>query len=183
VKKIQPRQSIDASIRIPGSKSITHRALIAASLANGESLFKGFLTSKDTLYTVNALRELGVQICIEGENATVSGSGGNFLSATDRKEIFLGNSGTSYRLLLSTVALARGDYILTGTPRMYERPIEDLVKALKKLGAELTCIEKDNFPPLFIRARGIHGGKVQIPASKSSQYVSSLLLAGPYAKK
>jgi len=183
VKEIKPKQSIDATIRIPGSKSITHRALIAASLANGESLLKGLLTSKDTLYTVNALRELGVQICIEGENITISGSRGKFLSAADRKEIFLGNSGTSYRLLLSTVALARGEYILTGNPRMYERPIGDLVKALKKLGVEMTYIEKENFPPLCIRAKGIHGGKVQMPGSKSSQYVSSLLLAGPYAKK
>jgi len=183
LKKIQPRQSIDASIRIPGSKSITHRALIAASLANGESLLKGFLTSKDTLYTVNALRQLGVKISIEGENITISGSGGKFLPAVDRKEIFLGNSGTSYRLLLSTVALARGEYILYGAPRMYERPIGDLVKALKKLGVEVTYIEKDNFPPLFIRAKGIYGGKVQMTVNKSSQYVSSLLLAGPYAKK
>ena len=183
MKEIKPKQSIDATIRIPGSKSITHRALIAASLANGESLLKGLLTSKDTLYTVNALRELGVQICIEGENITISGSRGKFLSAADRKEIFLGNSGTSYRLLLSTVALARGEYILTGNPRMYERPIGDLVKALKKLGVEMTYIEKENFPPLCIRAKGIQGGKVQMPGSKSSQYVSSLLLAGPYAKK
>ncbi|MBW1857817.1 MAG: 3-phosphoshikimate 1-carboxyvinyltransferase [Deltaproteobacteria bacterium] len=183
VKEIQLKPSIDATIRMPGSKSITHRALIAASLANGESLLQGFLTSKDTLYTVNALRELGVKISIAGENITISGSGGKFPVAADRKEIFLGNSGTSYRFLLSTVALARGEYILTGVPRMYERPIGDLVTALKKLGAEVTYIEKDNFPPLFIRAKGIHGGKVQIPVSKSSQYVSSLLLAGPYAKK
>ncbi len=183
MKEIQHRQSIDASIRIPGSKSITHRALIATSLANGESLLKGFLTSKDTLYTVNALRELGVQICIEGENATVSGLRGNFLSATDKKEIFLGNSGTSYRLLLSVVALAQGEYILSGTPRMHERPIEDLVKALKKLGVEVSYIARNNFPPLFIKAKGIHGGKVQMFGSKSSQYASSLLLAGPYAKK
>jgi 3-phosphoshikimate 1-carboxyvinyltransferase len=183
MKEIQPKESIDAAVRIPGSKSITHRALIAASLANGETLLKGFLASEDIFYTINALRELGVQICIEGENATVSGSGGDFLSATDRKEIFLGNSGTSYRLLLSTVALARGEYILTGTPRMHERPIEDLVKALRKLGVEVSYIEKDNFPPLFIRAKGIHGGKVQMSGSKSSQYVSSLLLAGPYTKK
>ncbi len=183
MKEIQPKPSIDATIRMPGSKSITHRALIAASLANGESLLQGFLTSKDTLYTVNALRELGVKISIAGENITISGSGGKFPVAADRKEIFLGNSGTSYRFLLSTVALARGEYILTGVPRMYERPIGDLVTALKKLGAEVTYIEKGNFPPLFIRAKGIHGGKVQIPVSKSSQYVSSLLLAGPYAKK
>jgi 3-phosphoshikimate 1-carboxyvinyltransferase len=182
VKKIQPRQSIDASIRIPGSKSITHRALIAASLANGETLLKGFLASEDIFYTINALRELGVQICIEGENATVSGSGGNLLSTADRKEIFLGDSGTSYRLLLSTVALARGEYILTGTPRMHERPIEDLVKALNQVGVEASCIEQNGYPPVIIQAKGIPGGKVNIPGNYSSQFVSSLLLSGPYAQ-
>ena len=119
MKEIQPKSSINATIRMPGSKSITHRALIAASLANGESLLKGFLTSKDTFYTVNALRELGVEISIAGKNITISGLGGKFPVAADRKEIFLGNSGTSYRLLLSTISLARGEYSLTGTPRMY----------------------------------------------------------------
>jgi 3-phosphoshikimate 1-carboxyvinyltransferase len=183
VKEIQPKSSINATIRMPGSKSITHRALIAASLANGESLLKGFLTSKDTFYTVNALRELGVEISIAGKNITISGLGGKFPVAADRKKIFLGNSGTSYRLLLSTISLARGEYILTGTPRMYKRPIGDLAKALKKLGVEVTYIRKAEFPPLFIKAKGIHGGKVQMPINKSSQYVSSLLLAGPYTKK
>ena len=183
MKEIQPRQSIKATVRIPGSKSVTHRALIAASLAEGESLLKEYLNCEDTLYTLSALKELGVQIDINGENLTVSGTGGKFTPAAGKKEIFLGNSGTSYRFLLSLVALARGEYILAGTPRMHARPVGDLVMALKKLGVEISCIKQDNFPPVFIKAKGIKGGKVEIPGDLSSQYVSSLLLSGPYAEK
>jgi 3-phosphoshikimate 1-carboxyvinyltransferase len=109
--------------------------------------------------------------------------GGDFPPATGRKEIFLGNSGTSYRLLLSTVALARGEYLLTGTPRMHARPIGELVEALSKLGVRASCKGKSDLPPVTVKAKGIRGGKVKIAGDKSSQYVSSLLLAGPYAEK
>ncbi len=183
MKEIQTRSSIDATVRIPGSKSITHRALITASLAQGESVLEEFLACEDTLYTVNGLQALGVEISINGEHTRVQGTGGEFPSAGGRKEIFLGNSGTSYRLLLSTVALARGEYILTGTPRMHARPIGDLVEALNKLEVEASCIEKGGFPPVSVKAKGIRGGKVKIAGDKSSQYLSSLLLAGPYAEK
>jgi 3-phosphoshikimate 1-carboxyvinyltransferase len=183
MKEIQTRPSIDATVRIPGSKSITHRALITASLARGESHLGAFLACEDTLYTVKGLQELGVEISIDGDQTRVQGRGGEFHSVGGRKEIFLGNSGTSYRLLLSTIALARGEYILTGTPHMHARPIGDLVKALRGLGVEASCIEKDDFPPVSVKAKGIRGGKVEIAGDKSSQYVSSLLLAGPYAEK
>ena len=183
MKQVEPRSAIDATVRIPGSKSVTHRALIAAALAEGESLLRELLACEDTLYTINALQQLGVQISIDGENANVSGTGGKFRPAGDMKDIYLGNSGTSYRLLLSTVALANGDYILTCTSRMQDRPVGELVKALKELGVEASCITRDEFPPVFLRARGIPGGKVEIEGNKSSQYVSSLLLAGPYAEK
>ncbi|MEE9609608.1 MAG: hypothetical protein V3W19_00065, partial [Desulfatiglandales bacterium] len=81
MKKIRPRSHINAAVRIPGSKSVTHRALITAGLAQGESLLEEFLACEDTLYTVSALRELGVQISTEGENPTVSGNGGKFSPA------------------------------------------------------------------------------------------------------
>jgi len=183
MKEIKPRSHIHATVRIPGSKSISHRALIAAALADGESLLKKFLACEDTLYTVNALRELGAEISVEGENAAVSGAGGEFHSISGLKAIYLGNSGTSYRLLLSIVALARGDYILGGTSRMRERPIGELVRALNKLGVEASCMGREDCPPVFVRAKGIRGGKVEIEGHTSSQYVSSLLLAGPYAEK
>ena len=183
MKKIETRSAIDTAVRIPGSKSITHRALITASLASGKSVLEEFLACEDTLHTVNGLRALGVEISIDGAHTWVQGTGGEFPSARSRKEIFLGNSGTSYRLLLSTVALARGEYILTGTPRMHARPIGDLVEALNRLGVEASCMEKGGFPPVSVKAKGIRGGKVEIAGDKSSQYLSSLLLAGPYAEK
>ena len=183
MKEIQPRSSIDATVCIPGSKSVTHRALITSSLAKGESLLEEFLTCEDTMYTLGALRDLGVGISIENENVSVSGVGGDFPPNVDRKEIFLGNSGTSYRLLLSIVALARGEYLVTGTPRMHNRPIGDLVKALKRLGVEASCNEREDYPPVTIKANGIRGGKIEISGEQSSQYISSLLLSGPYAAK
>jgi 3-phosphoshikimate 1-carboxyvinyltransferase len=113
----------------------------------------------------------------------ISGTGGKFSHSSDRKEIFLGNSGTSYRLLLSIVALANGEFLLTGVPRMHKRPIGDLVAALNTLGVEARCMEQDNFPPVLVKAGGIPGGRVAIGGDKSSQYVSSLLLAGPYSDR
>lgn len=183
MKEIKPRSQVNATVRIPGSKSVTHRALITAALAQGKSLLKEFLACEDTLHTVNALRALGVGVEIEGEDVTVSGLGGDFAPAQKRREIYVGNSGTSYRLLLSTFALAQGEYLLTGTPRMLQRPIGDLVKALIDLGVEAECIEQEGFPPVLIRAQGVPGGNVAIPGDKSSQYVSSLLLCGPYTEK
>ena len=182
MKEIRPGQDIHSDIRIPGSKSISHRALIAASLAEGESVLKDFLASEDTLYTANALRTLGVSITFKDGNATVLGTGGRFPPSSNKKEIFFGNSGTSYRFLLSTVALAHGEYTLTGTPRMHERPVGDMVRALNKLGVDAACIEKKDFPPVHVKAGGIHGGKVDVAGGKSSQFVSSLLLCGPCAK-
>lgn len=181
MKEIKTRSAVHATVRIPGSKSITHRAVIVAGLANGESRIKNFLSCEDTLYTISALQELGVPISIDGEDLTISGTGGNFPIPSGRKQIYLGNSGTSYRLLLSVVSLARGEFILTGTPRMHQRPIGDLVTALNTLGVEASCQEREEFPPVLINAKGIRGGKVKVKGNKSSQYVSSLLLAAPYA--
>ena len=183
MKEIKPRSHIDARVRIPGSKSVTHRALIAAGLANGESLLEELLSCEDTLYTIDGLRQLGIKISNYRNKVKVLGAGGQFRPASGTKNIYLGNAGTSYRLLLSTVALSMGDFILTGTSRMQERPIGELVRALNKLGVDASYIGQDGFPPVKIKANGIRGGKVTIEGSKSSQYASSLLLAGPYAEK
>lgn len=179
MKEICPKTCIDASVRIPGSKSVIHRTLIAAALAEGESRLSGFLGCEDTVYTAEALRALGVRISVSGENVIVSGTGGTFPSGKGIKQLFLGNSGTTFRLLLSTVALTHGHYILTGESRMLERPIRELVYALKELGVDATCVGMDGFPPVFVRAKGVRGGKVEIKGETSSQYVSSLLLAAP----
>jgi 3-phosphoshikimate 1-carboxyvinyltransferase len=183
MKEIQPISNIDATVKIPGSKSITHRALIAAALADGNSVLKSFLSSEDTLYTLNALSEMGVGIAVDGDNVSVSGTGGKFGSSSGKKEIFLGNSGTSYRLLLSVAALVKREFVFTGSPRMYERPIGDLIAALNRLGADVSCIEKEGYPPVAVKASGIKGGKVSVAGNISSQYISSLLLTGPYSSE
>ena len=141
MKEIKTRSHIEKVIAIPGSKSITHRALITAGLAQGQSLLKNFLTCEDTLYTINGLREMGIEILVKGKDVAVRGNGGKFSPSAEKKEIFLGNSGTSYRLLLSVAALARGEYILNGTPRMCKRPVGDLVRALNGLGGEAEYIQ------------------------------------------
>ncbi len=177
------RSPINAVVRIPSSKSITHRSLIAAGLAEGESLVEKILVCDDTLYTVNALKQLGVSIAIRDESAAISGTGGVFVPAPAGKEIYLGDSGTSFRLLLSTVALARGEFTLKGSPRMEERPIADLVGALNHLGVNTVCSKQNGFPPICVKANGIVGGRVSMTGDISSQYISSILLASPYAQK
>jgi 3-phosphoshikimate 1-carboxyvinyltransferase len=172
---------LDAVVRIPGSKSITHRAIIAASLAKGRSVLTDFLLCEDTVYTIQALRQFGVPIALDGNRLTVEGQGRSLGSSLRGKTIHLGNSGTSFRLLLSVAALCRDDFLLTGTDRMQQRPIGPLVEALNHLGVDVSCIGQDGCPPVRIRARGLRGGKVSISGDQSSQFLSSLLLSGPYA--
>jgi 3-phosphoshikimate 1-carboxyvinyltransferase len=183
MKEIIPLSNINAIVRMPGSKSITHRALITAALADGRSLLKSFLSCEDTLFTLNALTGMGVDIKDEGDNISVAGTGGRFAGPSEKKEIFLGNSGTSYRLLLSLAALAESEFILTGSTRMQERPVGDLVEALNRLGADISYINREGYPPVAVKPSGLKGGRVEVPGNISSQYISSLLLAGPYASE
>lgn len=183
MKEVKPAAQVTATIAVPGSKSVTHRAVIAAGLAEGESRLHSFLECEDTLFTMLALRNLGIRLAAAGETMTVQGTGGVFTSAPETREIFLGNSGTSFRLLLAVFAVARGGFLLTGTPRMHRRPVGELVAALKSLGVDASCTEQEGFPPVALRAAGIRGGKVQMSGSRSSQFISSLLLAGPHAEK
>jgi len=182
MKRISPRSKLHGTVRISGSKSITHRAIIAASLADGRSVLKDFLECEDTRYTINAMREIGVKIFMEDNSLNVEGTGGKFRPGSLRKELYLGNSGTSLRLLLSVLALCRGEFLITGTRRMLSRPVGPLVSALNQLGVDASCIEQDGYPPVLIRANGIRGGKILMEGNQSSQFISSLLLAAPYAR-
>ncbi len=183
MKEIQLKKRFDTRVKIPGSKSMTHRALVIAGLADGVSDLDGFLECEDTRHTAGALRELGVRISTKDDTVLVSGTGGKFPKSSLKKEIFLGNSGTSYRLLLSVVGLARGEFVVRGSRRMNERPISDLVRALNQLGVKASCMNEEGFPPVRIKARGIAGGKVELPGMQSSQHVSSLILCAPYAEE
>ena len=178
---------ISASIRPPSSKSITNRALICAALAEGKSPLLQPLYSDDTRYMAESLRKLG-SVVVE-ENATkdgepsewlVDGCGGNFHNKS--ADLYIGNSGTSVRFLTAMLSVGEGTFELSGIDRMHERPIQDLLDALNTLGAEATSIEQTGCPPVRVVANGLRGGEVAIKGNISSQFLSGLLMAAPYAK-
>jgi 3-phosphoshikimate 1-carboxyvinyltransferase len=155
--------------------------VIAAALASGESRLENFLACEDTLYTTRALQELGVQMDMERDTLIVQGTGGTFSGSPASQEFYLGNSGTSLRLLISVVALARGEWILGGGTRMQQRPVGDLVLSLNRLGVDACCFNNDGCPPVRVRGDGsIGGGKVRVRGEKSSQFLTSILLVSPY---
>lgn len=177
--EIQPLENIDVTIQVPGSKSLTQRALIAASLAEGTSHIIGPLESEDTKYSSAALEQMGVTIERE-KNWTITGNGG--VISPSEKPIFLGNNGTATRFLTSVVGLGHSPYIIDGDKRMYERPIGPLMSALAGWGVDIESVHGTGCPPLKINAQGLAGGTTVLPEGKSSQYLSSLLLVAPYAK-
>ncbi len=167
------------TIELPGSKSHTHRALICASLAEGKSLLENALFAEDTFFTLWALKKLGVKVWEEKSFIWIEGVGGNFLETNG--ELYLGNSGTSMRLLTAFCALVPGEHVLTGSPRLKERPIGPLVKALREWGVEVSS--NGGFPPVSLRGGKVQGGLTQVDGSLSSQFVSALLLIGPYTER
>ena len=172
---IKPR----CEVTVPGSKSYTHRILIASALSNGECRIRNALISEDTTLTMQALRQMGIRIDDKTQDRIiVAGSSGLFKPVAD--QIFLGNSGTSMRLLSAVAALGQGSFILTGTDRMAERPIQDLIEALNHLGVRIQSINRNGCPPLEIIGGKIDGGLVNLNCQISSQYLSALLLIAPY---
>lgn len=166
-------------VNVPGSKSYTHRILIASALSDGQCRIRNPLISEDTSLTIRALMEMGVPIDHPGGGPiTVSGTGG--VLSPRAEQIFLGNSGTSMRLLTAVAALGRGDFILTGTDRMAQRPIQDLIDALEQLGVRIHSKHRNGCPPVEISGTEISGGPVDIDCRTSSQYLSALLLIAPY---
>ncbi|HON58354.1 MAG TPA: 3-phosphoshikimate 1-carboxyvinyltransferase [Smithella sp.] len=165
-----------ATVSVPGSKSLSQRALVAAALARKNSLLTNVLVSQDTRYLIEGLRALGAEIVSSPEGFVVSGTEGNI--GRGDVELFLGNNGTALRFLTALVGLGRGRYVLTGEKRLCERPVGPLVQALQEMGAEVTTHR--GCPPVEINARGLRGGKVVLKDIESSQYVSALLLCAPY---
>jgi 3-phosphoshikimate 1-carboxyvinyltransferase len=177
--EIRPLSRLNASVRVPGSKSYTQRALVIASLAEGRSLLRNPLISEDTEHIMEALGLLGAKFLPLPGDLLVTGTGGKLASA--REPIFLGNNGTATRFLLSALCLGSGDYRVTGTPRLCERPVKPLLDALRSLGGSWTCEGKEGYLPLTIHGGGIRGGRVVFDDVESSQYISSLLISAPYA--
>lgn len=181
ILEIPCSSSINSFIRIPGSKSITNRAILIASLAKSKSDIEGVLYSDDTKYMIDAWKRLGVSFESMKESLLIDGCNGD-ISATSN-EIYIGNAGTAARFLTTALLLGNGDYILTGNERMQQRPIQDLLDALKQVGAEIQDLNGSGCPPLKIQANQFNGGKIIIPGDKSSQYISSIMLTSPYAKE
>ncbi len=179
--EIQTASGLDATITVPGSKSITQRALIVASLADGRSILRGPLTSEDTDYSSRALRALGVHIETGEDVWHVDGTGG--IIGVPGEPLYLGNNGTATRFLTSVAALGAGEVIIDGDERMQQRPIAPLIEALQGWGVNIESIRGTGCPPLRIRAAGLSGGRTILPEGKSSQYLSSLLLVAPLARQ
>jgi len=173
---------VQGTIRPPGSKSITNRALVCAALAEGTSTLRGALDSEDTQVMLESLRRLGIAVDVAdgGQTLTVVGCGGKIPAPT--AELFVGNSGTTIRFLTAVCALGSGRYVLDGVPRMRQRPIGDLLAALRQLGVRCGGQEGDQFPPVWVQGGGLRGGTAHVRGEISSQFLSGLLLASPLAQ-
>ncbi|MFV1964222.1 MAG: 3-phosphoshikimate 1-carboxyvinyltransferase [Pirellulaceae bacterium] len=181
--EIQPTGPMNASIRPPGSKSITNRALICAALAKGTSALRGPLDSEDTRVMVESLRRLGIDVRFldAGQTFTIRGCEGQ--APVDRAELFVGNSGTTVRFLTAALTTFTGQYRLDGVTRMRERPIGDLLDALHALGAEAVSEAGNDCPPVVMKAAGLRGGTAHVRGNISSQFLSGLLMACPNAQQ
>jgi len=169
----------DGRISIPGSKSYTHRALVAAALSNGCCRIDNPLRSEDTRLTAAALRSWGIGIDSTAAGYLVRGVGGAF--APRREPVDLNNSGTSMRLLIAAAVLGQGRYVLTGSERMHQRPVGDLINALRQAGADVVSLDNNGCPPVAVVGGTLRGGPVRIDCHLSSQFLSGLLFVAPFA--
>ncbi|PAX96193.1 3-phosphoshikimate 1-carboxyvinyltransferase, partial [Bordetella pertussis] len=165
-------------VALPGSKSISNRVLLLAALAEGSTEITGLLDSDDTRVMLAALRQLGVSVGEVADGCVTIEGVARF--PTEQAELFLGNAGTAFRPLTAALALMGGDYRLSGVPRMHERPIGDLVDALRQFGAGIEYLGQAGYPPLRIGGGSIRvDGPVRVEGSVSSQFLTALLMAAP----
>ena len=168
------------SVRLPGSKSISNRVLLLAALCEGQTTVRDLLDSDDTRVMLQALRQLGCGVVVDGTTAVIDGLGGR--ARQPRAELFLGNAGTAMRPLTAALAVLGGDYALSGIPRMHERPIGDLVDALRALGCNVQYLGQDGFPPLHIGQPNLRLDQpIPVRGDVSSQFLTALLMALPLA--
>ena len=176
-------EPVRGSIRPPGSKSLTNRALVIAALASGTTKLTGVLASDDTRVMVESLNRLGVSVTHDVDSCTMEVAGCGGKPPAETAELWLENSGTSIRFLTAFCALGTGEYRLDGNERMRERPISHLVDSLKLFGVDVECELETSCPPVRMVAKGFAGGRTSIAGDISSQYLSALLMAAPCASK
>ena len=177
---LDPIAKVSGEVNVPGSKSLSNRALLLAALAEGETELTNLLDSEDIEHMLNALTKLGVSYRLSEDKTqcVVQGNGGAF-NVAEPLELFLGNAGTAMRPLCAALAASNVDTVLTGEPRMEERPIGDLVDALREADADITYLKSEGFPPLQIKGKTLNGGEMTVDGSVSSQFLTALLMAAP----
>ena len=179
---IPPLGSAGGRVLLPGSKSISNRLLLLSALCSGTTTLHDLLDSDDTLVMLNALRQLGCGVRSEGTSVTIEGLGG--VLKNRQAALFMGNAGTAMRPLTAALAVLGGDFELRGIPRMHERPIGDLVDALRQLGCRIDYLEQDGFPPLRIGQPALVLDRpIQVRGDVSSQFLTALLMALPLVAK
>lgn len=175
--RLPPVTKASGTVKLPGSKSISNRALMLAALASGRTRLTGLLRADDTERMLESLTKLGVKVTADGDSAQIEGAGGFF--PVKSSKLFIGNAGTAARTLTAALAFAGGHYRLDGIERMRERPIGDLLAALRTLGADITCEMREGFLPLVFRPAVSVGRRVSVRGNVSSQYLTALLLTAP----
>ncbi|WP_333972139.1 3-phosphoshikimate 1-carboxyvinyltransferase [Alteromonas mediterranea] len=177
---LDPIAKVSGEVNVPGSKSLSNRALLLAALAEGETELTNLLDSEDIEHMLNALTKLGVNYRLSEDKTqcVVQGNGGAF-NVAEPLELFLGNAGTAMRPLCAALAASNVDTVLTGEPRMEERPIGDLVDALREAQADVTYLKNEGYPPLQIKGKTLNGGEMSVDGSVSSQFLTALLMAAP----
>ncbi len=180
---LNPIGKINGEIFLPGSKSLSNRGLLIAALAKGSTKITNLLVSDDIKYMLKALKTLGVKYTLSdcGTECTVIGNNG-FFKSSEPLELYLGNAGTAMRPLCAALAASEGEFVLTGEPRMKERPIGHLVDTLAQLNADIDYLENQDYPPVKIKGNVLKGGSVSIDGSISSQFLTSILIIAPLLK-
>lgn len=177
---LEPLKQVRGEITLPGSKSLSNRILLLAALARGTTLITNLLDSDDVRFMLTALRQLGVNYELNEDRTQcrLEGLGGLF-RVEEPLEVFLGNAGTAVRPLTAALCVSQGEFTITGEPRMYERPIGDLLEVMRVLGADVECLQDEGYPPLRIHGRQLTGGEASIRGNISSQYLTALLMVAP----
>ncbi|MBJ7537744.1 3-phosphoshikimate 1-carboxyvinyltransferase [Marinomonas transparens] len=177
-----PLSKAQGEIQIPGSKSLSNRILLLATLAKGTTKITNLLDSDDIKHMLNSLKLLGVNYSLEDQGTTciLEGLGGPINAEVG--DLFLGNAGTAMRPLTAALCLGKGQFHLHGEPRMHERPIGDLVEALQDLGVDISYEGEAGYPPLHIKTNGLSGGEVSIKGNISSQFLTAILMSAPLAQ-
>jgi 3-phosphoshikimate 1-carboxyvinyltransferase len=180
---LAPIAKVAGTVALPGSKSISNRTLLLAALCAGQTTVRGLLASDDTQRMLEALATLGVKVeqVSDSRDFIVHGCAGNFPNKD--ADLFLGNAGTAFRPLTAALALSNGNYHLHGVARMHERPIGDLVDALRQAGCQIDYLGNDGFPPLQIKPGVVAADKVQVKGNVSSQFLTGLLMSLPLSNR